>query len=214
MEHNFFDDLRVEGINQIREQRFTQALDSFKELVGKTQHSTDLRWQAMSNLMCEHYADALIDLHGVLSQEPNCAFSHLAIAFILSSSPNQQLRNGHLAVRHAMAGMDHVKEPTWRTYSILCAAYAEDGEFEKAAEEAQRMLDAAPEHFRETAKRRIGDCALGLTYTATLQEIRESMGFLEYTCSQCDKRTFVVWMGEDGCVERLCNDCQSVNETD
>lgn len=199
--------LRSEGIQQIRAQQFGSALNTFKTLVSRTGSAADLRWQAMSNLMCENFSDALIDLHGVLGQHPNCAFSNLAIAFILASGPNEQLRNGFVAVKHALAGFENIKEPTWRSYSILAAAYAEDGEFEKAIQSAEQMLDVAPEHFRPEAKRRIGDYSLGLTYTATREEIRESMGFLEYDCTSCKQRTFVVWMGEDGHVERCCDTC-------
>lgn len=203
---------RLAAIQQLKSQDFSAARAAFQDLAATTGLGSDLRWRAMSLLLCGEYADALIDFHAVLSKYADCAFSHLAIASIRATCPNEQLRNGHIAVRHAKLAMEQIQEPTWRTYSVLAAAFAEDGDFDQAVYYAEQAKDVCPAQFRDRAVRRMTDYTLGLASTTSLADLREGMGFLQYACQVCGQQAYMVWMGEDAHVERLCSQCMESPE--
>ncbi len=66
-----------------------------------------------------------------------------ALAWLLATSPQDGLRDGPAAVRHAERALDLAGSPDAAIMDALAAAYAETGDFVRAQEAASRALAAA-----------------------------------------------------------------------
>lgn len=115
-----------------------------------------------------------VGLRRILADEPDNVKALHALARLLAGAPDPGLRNGDLAVAYAQRACEIEAWSDWRTVSVLAAAHAQAGDFDKAIRFATKALQMAPaneqeerrgrleqyergEPFRFTTRRPIGD---------------------------------------------------------
>ena len=105
----------------------------------RTLHSRSTAW------MYKHqYARALDDVNEVLRRDPNDIVARRRRAFVRAACPDRTLRDGKQAVADAARACDLSQWKQAETISVLAAAYAELGDFQKAVEwetKAHNMSD-------------------------------------------------------------------------
>lgn len=102
----------------------------------RTLHSRSTAW------MFKHqYARALDDVNEVLRRDPNDIVARRRRAFVHAASPDRTLRNGKQAVADAVRACDLSQWKQAETISVLAAAYAELGDFQKAVEWETKALN-------------------------------------------------------------------------
>jgi len=86
-------------------------------------------------------AEALPHLLTALRTEPRASDLLRPAAWILATHPNDDLRNGELAVTLALREVEAARVAKARGFDVLAAAYAEAGRFEEAGQAADRALE-------------------------------------------------------------------------
>ncbi|HEY5312830.1 MAG TPA: tetratricopeptide repeat protein [Pirellulales bacterium] len=80
------------------------------------------------------YPKAFADLHDALRLDPNHNRALARLAWLLSTCPDPQFRDGPQAVGHAMLACESTHSKDSESLSSLAAAYAEVGKFEEAVQ--------------------------------------------------------------------------------
>ncbi len=102
----------------------------------RTLHSRSTAW------MYKHqYAKALDDVNEVLRRDPNDLVARRRRAYIRAAAPDRTLRDGKQAVADAVRACDLSQWKQAETISVLAAAYAELGDFQKAVEWETKALN-------------------------------------------------------------------------
>ncbi|MBI1346630.1 hypothetical protein GC163_10110 [bacterium] len=100
--------------------------------------------QAQFFLAADRDADAISTLQKVLQLDARCDSAHFLLTQIYASSDDESIRDGKLAVKHAME-MEKLRcVMAWGHHQAQAAAYAEAGDFSKAIELQNRVLSWKP----------------------------------------------------------------------
>jgi tetratricopeptide (TPR) repeat protein len=91
------------------------------------------------------YTDALKGMTDAISRDPNYALAYQSRAAIYSISPDENCRDGKLAVDDAIKALDLAGWQSAPMLTTLAGAYAECGEFDKAVEYQKDALNLASE---------------------------------------------------------------------
>lgn len=99
------------------------------------------------------HAEAAADLQRALELEPEDPAVLNNLAWVLATSPDDEIRNAQRAVELATKACELVEYNKPHILSTLAAAYAEAGDFEKAKEWSQKAVDMDdPDHGEQLAK--------------------------------------------------------------
>jgi tetratricopeptide (TPR) repeat protein len=109
-----------------------------------------------SNLESKRYSSAKSDFQMALSLSNNSQAEPLeAMALLLAACPDDKIRNGEKAVKHAAKACELTNQKDWVCLDTLGAAYAEAGDFDAAVKSAQKATKLAPEDRQELIRERI-----------------------------------------------------------
>ena len=78
------------------------------------------------------YAEAIADFNEALRIDPECDKAHYFLGWMLATCDKDEIRNGPEALKHAQQESE-LRSQDVHSYAVLAAAYAECGEFDKAA---------------------------------------------------------------------------------
>ena len=77
------------------------------------------------------------------------------MAWFLSVCPDEDYRDGKKAVEYAEKALKMTGEKDWNFIDTVAAAYAENGEFDKAIELQKKAVEYAPEKERASYESRL-----------------------------------------------------------
>ncbi len=86
---------------------------------------------------------AVADYEYILKAEPNAKGTLNNLAWVLATSPDENIRNAKRAIEIAVKACEATDYKTPHVLSTLAAAHAEAGDFEKAKEWSQKAVDLA-----------------------------------------------------------------------
>lgn len=100
------------------------------------------------------YAEAAAELRQHLRESPDDVSSTLHLARLLAAAPNDTLRNGREALGLAEA-ITATQPNLVPAVDVLAMAYAETGDYERAAEIQQRLAASAPPQYQTEQQQRV-----------------------------------------------------------
>ena len=103
------------------------------------------------------WSDAVWTFERMLIDFPGDAFSHNQLAWLRAGAPDPEVRDGKLAVQHALL----IQEDGWAKWGLLAAAYAECGDFDEAIRWAETSLEHAPEEEKPARMERLAQYKRG-----------------------------------------------------
>lgn len=137
---------------------FTAALESMKRtpldkdgtIVGEIRHHRGMLYVRMGE-----YAKALEDFEETLRMDPPGSMVRNSIAWMLATCPDRSLHNPARAIRlaHEEASKDDFTNAA--VVDTLAAAYAANGEFDKAVTEQTKVLEIAGDAADEGMRNRL-----------------------------------------------------------
>ena len=95
------------------------------------------------------YASARRNYEDAISADPKSIASHYGLAWMLSTCPERDVRDGEAAVRHATIACELSEWKAWHHRLALAIAEAEAGRFSEAQKHLAEALRQAPEDQRQ-----------------------------------------------------------------
>ena len=89
------------------------------------------------------YDKATADYNLVIHLKPDHAGAHRTLAWFQATCPDQRYRHGKKSVANASRAIALSGDTTWLCSGTLAAAYAEDGQFDKAVEWQTKAIELA-----------------------------------------------------------------------
>lgn len=121
--------------------RYDEAIAEFdKTLRLEPANIWALYFRAQNYAYRQEYSRALEELRRILERFPRAEAAHLGMAWFLATCPHDAYRHGEAAVAHALKGCEISHWGTWYGADTLSAAYAEQGDFERAINFANYAL--------------------------------------------------------------------------
>jgi Flp pilus assembly protein TadD len=132
------------GLEWLKRGRIDEAFSSLSEAVRLDPASADAHFQLAVALARQRKTrDAVTHYRAALRLQPDSPATLNNLAWILATHPEADVRNGTEAVQLAERACDRTSYKQTIFIGTLGAAYAEAGQFEKAAETAQKASDLA-----------------------------------------------------------------------
>jgi tetratricopeptide (TPR) repeat protein len=116
-----------------------------KQLEAAPDSANALRLRGDAYLAVGRQANAIADYRAALQLDPDNSGLLNNLAWVLATSPDEQLRDGAEAVRLATLACAQTKYEEAHILSTLASSYAEIGDFEKAVEWSQKAVDLGKE---------------------------------------------------------------------
>jgi len=116
-------------------------------------HANAYYYRALDYGRAREYEKAIDDYRQVFRLSPTHVMGHLQYARLRATCPEEQYRDGELAVEHATTGCEDFK--TEWSLGVLAAAHAEAGDFETAVHWQSEAVQLATDSRREDAQQRL-----------------------------------------------------------
>jgi len=127
-----------------------EALIEFDQILEKNKGNTAaLYWRADTRLNIGDHQGARKDYELVLQANPKHEATLNNLAWLLATSPEDKLRNGKRAVELALQASESSQYKKPHILSTLAAAYAENGDYEKAVEWASKAVQLGRKDIQE-----------------------------------------------------------------
>ncbi len=127
----------------IRDNRHSKAIDIFTKILADDENNQDARRARADTLLSVgKHSEAIADFEILLKQAPKDDGILNNFAWVLATSPDDELRDGKRAVKLATEACEVTKYEKAHILSTLASAYAEIGDFESARKWAQKAVDA------------------------------------------------------------------------
>lgn len=128
--------------------RWPEAIEALDRVLEKNPYDSDYYLhRARCHEALEHFDLTIADLDKSLEIDPGNGFSHFLLAHLLSTCPNDKLRNSERATEEAKIVMG-MTSPTSEVHGlalcIVASGHAERGEYEKAIELQEKGLALLP----------------------------------------------------------------------
>ena len=98
---------------------------------------------------------ALTDLEAAIRADPKDPLSQAHLGELLATSGNERIRDAKRGITYATRACELTQWKAPQFLSVLAAAYAESGDFEKAAEWQQKAIDLLPERDKDPARKKL-----------------------------------------------------------
>ncbi|MCY2987212.1 MAG: tetratricopeptide repeat protein [Planctomycetota bacterium] len=99
------------------------------------------------------YGEATKDYDQALKLWPDHAAAYTNLAWLQATCPDERYRNGKTAIVNATQALNRGGEDFWST-QVLAAAYAEDGQFDKAVEWQTKAIELTAKDKSASDKRK------------------------------------------------------------
>lgn len=127
----------------IRDKRHSKAIDIFTKILTDDENDQDARRARADTLLSVgKHSEAIADFEILLKQAPKDDGILNNFAWVLATSPEDDLRDGQRALKLATEACEVTKYEKAHILSTLASAYAEIGDFESARKWAQKAVDA------------------------------------------------------------------------
>ena len=118
------------------------------------------QWQALrargdAYLNIGRQAQALADYEKALKLQPNEPGLLNNLAWVLATSPDDKLRNGHRAIELATEACKQTEYKLAYILSTLAAAYAETGDFQTAVKWSSKAVEIGDKEHDESLKKEL-----------------------------------------------------------
>ncbi len=141
--------LQVAAVYQASKQT-EKAIEAYTHLLNvDPEQAGALRGRADAYLNLGQQVDAVTDYEQALKLEPDNSGVLNNLAWVLATSPDNELRNGQRAVELAKHACEVTEYKQAHILSTLAAAYAETGEFETAIEWSSKAVELGSEQTKE-----------------------------------------------------------------
>ncbi|HEY2828216.1 MAG TPA: tetratricopeptide repeat protein [Pirellulales bacterium] len=121
---------------------FDRALADFNECVRLDPSSAEpLVNRADTYGLMKQYDKQIADYREAIKLAPDEAMAHNNLAWILATCPEEKFRNGTEAVEQGNKAVELTQNKQGEFIDTLAAAYAEAGDFDKAADYQQKAID-------------------------------------------------------------------------
>lgn len=123
-----------------------EAIAAYTELLEKDDDNfTALRGRADAYLNIGEHAKAIADFKKALEAAPDESGMLNNYAWVLATSPDDEVRDGKLAVELALKACEATDYKESHILSTLAAAYAEAGDYDKATEWSKKAIETFEE---------------------------------------------------------------------
>ncbi len=131
-----------------------KAVAAYSEILEIDDQNVEaLRSRGDAYLNIGKHQEAIVDFERVLELQPEDTSVLNNLAWVLATSPEDQLRDGSRAITLATKACELTKYRRPHILSTLAAAYAEAGDFKSAQEWSQKSVDMDdPEHREQLAR--------------------------------------------------------------
>jgi tetratricopeptide (TPR) repeat protein len=89
------------------------------------------------------WEDAARDYRQAVTLDENCGRAHVGAAWVMATCPDERYRDDVAALASAEKAIE-LGQTDWRSYDTLAAAQASSGDFDGAAENIAKAIEAAP----------------------------------------------------------------------
>jgi len=129
--------------------RVKKALDQFDQILEKNDANTAaFYWRADTRLNVGDHKGARQDYENVLERSPQHEATLNNLAWLLATSPENELRDGKRAVKLAVQAGELSKYKKPHILSTMAAAYAESGDYSKAVEWSTKAVKMGREDLQ------------------------------------------------------------------
>ncbi len=127
-----------------------KAIEIFDKILAKDQnHWESLRGRADANLSIGEHGRAIEDYERAIKVQPNDSGVLNNLAWVLATSPQDDLRDGERSITLATRACDATEYKAAHILSTLAAGYAELGEFDKAIEWSTKAVEIGNSSIKE-----------------------------------------------------------------
>lgn len=144
------------GMFYTSQEDYPKAIETFTAAVESEPDSwLALRGRADAYLQVGKHAEAIADYEKASQLNPEEAGIFNNLAWVLATSPKDEIRNGTRAIELAKKAAELTDYKAAYILSTLAAAYAETGDFDAAIEWSEKALAAADEDLREPLQKEL-----------------------------------------------------------
>jgi tetratricopeptide (TPR) repeat protein len=136
-----------------RPRKAIEMLDRILE--EETKNADALRARGDALLSVGKHAEAIKDYTAALEIEPEDTGVLNNLAWVLSTSPQDAVRNGKRAIELATKACELTKFKKPHILSTLASAYAEAGDFDKAVEWSAKAVELGGDELKEQLKKEL-----------------------------------------------------------
>lgn len=110
------------------------------------------------------FKEASADYRAAIRLDDQFGRAYVGAAWMMATCPEEQYRNGELAVQSAKKALELQGEVDYRMQDVLAAAQAETGDFQAAAATLEAAIETFPEDQADSARARLALYRSGRPY--------------------------------------------------